>query len=43
MIIQIEWLNIDLNIPREIRKQILKDLIRDIKHLKKERVWVFEI
>ncbi len=43
MIIQIEWLNIDLNIPREIRKQILKDLIRDIKHLKKERVWVFKI
>ncbi len=42
-ITQIEWLDIDLTILREIRKQALKDLIKDIKCLKKDRAWVFEI
>src|SRR6266511_3894646 len=43
MIIYIEWLDIDLTIPRGIRKQALKDLVKDIKRLKKNRAWVFEI
>ena len=39
----IEWLDIDLTIPRGIRKQALKDLVKDIKRLKKNRAWAFEI
>ncbi len=38
-----EWLDIDLIISWEIRKQALKDLVKDIKWLKKNRAWVFEI
>src|SRR6266540_5054863 len=38
-----EWLDIDLTMPRGIRKQALKDLVKDIKHLKKNRAWAFEI
>ena len=43
MIIHIEQLNIDLTIPRGIRKQAFKDLVKDIKLLKKDRTWAFEI
>src|SRR6266498_3871238 len=39
----IEWLDIDLTMPRGTRKQALKDLVKDIKRLKKDRVWAFEI
>src|SRR6266545_3751823 len=39
----IEWLNIDLTMPRSTRKQALKDLVKDIKRLKKNRAWAFEI
>ena len=42
-IIQIEWLNIDLIILRGTRKQAFKDLVKDIKQLKKNRAWAFEI
>src|SRR6266542_265307 len=38
-----KWLNIDLTIPRGTRKQALKDLVKDIKRLKKNRAWMFEI
>src|SRR6266498_1426012 len=38
-----EWLNIDLTMPRSTRKQALKDLVKDIKRLKKNRAWAFEI
>ena len=38
-----KWLNIDLTIPRGTRKQALKDLVKDIKRLKKNQAWVFEI
>ena len=38
-----EWLKIDLTILRRIRKQALKNLVKDIKCLKKERAWAFEI
>src|SRR6266498_5960849 len=38
-----EWLDIDLTIPRGMRKQALKDLVKDIKRLKKNRAWTFEI
>ncbi len=38
-----EWLNIDLTMPRGTRKQALKDLVKDIKRLKKNRAWAFEI
>src|SRR6266542_1756077 len=38
-----EWLNIDLIMPRGTRKQALKDLVKDIKRLKKNRAWTFEI
>jgi len=31
VIIQMKWLDIDLTIPRGIRKQALKDLVKDIK------------
>src|SRR6266498_213957 len=39
----IEWLDIDFTMPRGIRKQALKDLVKDIKRLKKDRAWAFEI
>src|SRR6266508_412002 len=38
-----EWLDIDLTMPRGTRKQALKDLVKDIKQLKKNRAWAFEI
>src|SRR6266542_1212172 len=38
-----KWLNIDLTMPRGTRKQALKDLVKDIKRLKKNRAWAFEI
>ena len=38
-----EWLDIDLTMPRDTRKQALKDLIKDIKWLKKNRAWAFKI
>ncbi len=38
-----EWLDIDLTIPRGTRKQALKDLVKNIKRLKKNRAWAFEI
>ncbi len=31
-----EWLDIDLIIPKETRKQTYKNLVKDIKRLKKE-------
>ncbi len=37
VIIQIEWLDINLTILRETRKQILKNFIRNIKRFKRER------
>src|SRR6266498_4919237 len=39
----IEWLDIDLTMSRGTRKQALKDLVKDIKRLKKNRAWTFEI
>src|SRR6266498_297258 len=39
----IEWLDIDLTMPRDTRKQALKDLVKDIKRFKKNRAWAFEI
>src|SRR6266542_1740161 len=42
-ITNVEWLNIDLTIPCGTRKQALKDLVKDIKRLKKNRAWAFEI
>src|SRR6266498_2385784 len=39
----IEWLDIDLTMSRGTRKQALKDLVKDIKQLKKNRAWAFEI
>src|SRR6266498_104653 len=38
-----EWLDIDLTMPRGTRKQALKDLVKDIKCFKKNRAWAFEI
>src|SRR6266542_6087621 len=38
-----EWLDIDLTMPRDTRKRALKDLVKDIKRLKKNRAWAFEI
>src|SRR6266540_4216144 len=38
-----EWLDIDLTMPRGTRKQAFKDLVKDIKRLKKNRAWAFEI
>ncbi len=38
-----EWLDIDLTISKGTRKQAFKDLVRDIKRLKKNRAWAFEI
>src|SRR6266498_5950532 len=38
-----EWLDIDLTMPRGTRKQALKDLVKNIKHLKKNRAWAFKI
>src|SRR6266498_2891387 len=38
-----EWLDIDLTIPRGTRKRVLKDLVKNIKRLKKNRAWTFEI
>ncbi len=32
-----EWLDIDLIMPRGIKKQALKDLVKDIKQFKKNR------
>src|SRR6266540_514016 len=43
MITYIEWLDIDLTMPRGMKKQAFKDLVKDIKRLKKNRAWVFEI
>src|SRR6266540_2998372 len=42
-IIYMEWLDIDLTMPRGTRKQALKDLVKDIKRLKKNQAWAFEI
>ncbi len=42
VIIQMKQLDINLVISREIRKQAFKDLIRNIKHLKREYAWVFK-
>src|SRR6266540_5912549 len=42
-ITHMEWLDIDLTMPRDTRKQALKDLVKDIKRLKKNRAWMFEI
>src|SRR6266540_3310872 len=39
----IEWLDIDLTMPHGMRKRVLKDLVKDIKRLKKNRAWAFEI
>ena len=38
-----EWLDIDLTIPRGTRKQALKDLVKNIKRLKKNHAWAYEI
>src|SRR6266540_2453858 len=38
-----KWLDIDLIMPCGMRKQALKDLVKDIKRLKKNRAWAFEI
>src|SRR6266540_1303887 len=38
-----EWLDINLTMPCSIRKQALKDLVKDIKRLKKNQAWMFEI
>ncbi len=38
-----EQLDIDFIMPRDTRKQALKDLVKDIKRLKKNQVWTFEI
>src|SRR6266542_1173545 len=38
-----EWLDIDFTLPKGTRKQALKDLVKDIKRLKKNRAWAFEI
>src|SRR6266542_3715185 len=38
-----EWLDIDLTMPRGTRRQALKDLVKDIKRLKKNQAWAFEI
>src|SRR6266542_5235016 len=38
-----EWLDIDLIMSRDIRKQALKDLVKNIKRLKKNQAWTFEI
>src|SRR6266511_4121448 len=38
-----EWLDIDLTMPHGTRKPALKDLVKDIKQLKKNRAWAFEI
>src|SRR6266498_5955845 len=38
-----EWLDIDLTMPRGTRKQALKNLVKDIKRLKKNRAWTFKI
>src|SRR6266542_2033186 len=43
VITYMEWLDIDLTMPRGTRKQALKDLVKDIKRLKKNRAWAFEI
>src|SRR6266540_4395832 len=43
MITYMEWLDIDLTMPRGTRKQAFKDLVKDIKRLKKNRAWTFEI
>src|SRR6266508_3152462 len=43
MITYMEWLDINLTMPRSMRKQAFKDLVKDIKRLKKNRAWVFEI
>src|SRR6266511_3506611 len=43
VITYMEWLDIDLTMPRGMRKQALKDLVKDIKRLKKNRAWAFEI
>src|SRR6266498_118787 len=43
MITYIEWLDINLTMPRGMRKQALKDLVKNIKRLKKNRAWTFEI
>src|SRR6266536_441312 len=43
MITYMELLDIDFTMPRGIRKQALKDLVKDIKRLKKNRAWAFEI
>src|SRR6266542_4914289 len=43
VITYMEWLDIDLTMPKGIRKQALKDLVKDIKRLKKNRAWAFEI
>ena len=42
-IIHMEWLDIDLTILRGTRKQAFKNLVKDIKWLKKNQAWVFEI
>src|SRR6266498_2770935 len=43
VITYMKWLDIDLTIPRGIKKQALKNLVKDIKRLKKNRTWMFEI
>src|SRR6266542_342183 len=43
VITYMEWLDIDLTILRGTRKQAFKDLVKDIKRLKKNRAWAFEI
>src|SRR6266508_3377698 len=43
VITYMEWLDIDLTMPRSMRKQAFKDLVKDIKRLKKNRAWAFEI
>src|SRR6266540_2189372 len=43
VITYMEWLDIDLTMPRGMEKQALKDLVKDIKRLKKNRAWAFEI
>ncbi len=43
MITYMEWLDIDLTILKDTRKQAFKNLVKDIKRLKKNRAWAFEI
>jgi len=38
-----EWVNIDLTIPKRLRIRMLKDLIWNIKQMKINYTWAFKI